>query len=109
MLGDVLVQYTSIDIAQLYTQLASDIGLHGLDAVAGNRVEADQVTEKDVIAIAATDRIVARFSGFGMAKNGFGQLARIDVGLRFAVGVIWLQVVGIDAVVQTNCFDAREV
>ncbi|MOA46199.1 hypothetical protein D3C78_1686810 [compost metagenome] len=107
MLGDVLVQHTAVDITQLHTQLACHISLHGLDAVTGNAIEADQVAEQDVMTIATCERIVARFGCFGVAKNSFGQLARVDVGLRLAIGVVWLQVIGINTIVETDRFNSR--
>ncbi|MNJ43676.1 hypothetical protein D3C77_386930 [compost metagenome] len=107
MLGDVLVQHSAVNVTQRLAQLACDIGLHGLHAVAGNAVEADQVTEQNVVTIATRDRIVTRFGGFGVAQNGFGQLARVDVGLRLAVGVVRFQVVGVDAFIETDRFDGR--
>ncbi|MNJ36589.1 hypothetical protein D3C77_313820 [compost metagenome] len=109
MLGDVLMQHPAVDIAQIHTQLAGHISLHGFNAVTGDAVEADQVTEQNVVAIATRERIVARFGGLGMAENGLGQFARVDVGLRFAVGVVWPQGVGVDAVIQTDRFNAREI
>ncbi|MNJ57351.1 hypothetical protein D3C77_529370 [compost metagenome] len=42
-----------------------------------------------------------------MAKNSFGQLARVDVGLWLAVGVVWFQVIGIDTIIQPDRLDAR--
>ncbi|MNP21128.1 hypothetical protein D3C76_1137350 [compost metagenome] len=42
-----------------------------------------------------------------MAKNRFGQFARVDVGLRFTIGVVWFQIVGVDPAIEADRFHAR--
>ncbi|MNZ42501.1 hypothetical protein D3C78_600760 [compost metagenome] len=109
MLGDVLVHIAGGDFADFHTGLLRHEGLHRLVTLAGNAVEAHQVAEQKVVAVATADGVVTRRCRFGVADDRVGQILRIDVGLWRLIRVVRLQVVEAHSAVEANGFDIRQV
>ncbi|MNQ40408.1 hypothetical protein D3C85_540590 [compost metagenome] len=109
MLGDVLVHIAGGDVADVHTGLLRHEGLHRLVTLAGNAVEAHQVAEQKVVAVATADGVVTRRCRFGVADDRVGQILRIDVGLWRLIRVVRLQVVEAHSAVEANGLDIRQV
>ena len=109
VLGDVLVHGAGGDFADVDLGFLGDKRLHRLETLAGNAVEAHQVAEDDVVTIAAIDRVGTRQGCLGVAEDGVGQVARVDVGLWLVVGVERNQVAWLDRAVQADRFDSRQL